>query len=166
MPNLTTTGPRLGVLVLALSLVPAAQAQGADPGGSLERYVASGGELVSLVKGRGLARVAGRGAVWGNLGRGRVLIRDLPDAKGTEIGVRGEEWSRVVDAGTTLYGGRGLRFRAIGGRWAVRVTGKRVNASAAGRGTLTLRGSAGTFAIGDHEPREWPDTRTTYRFGD
>ena len=152
---------RRAVLALALVLVavPTAAAQ-------LERYVDAGGGTLSLRDGKGVAHVVGRGGILGSVARGRVRIRDLPDRAGTKISVSGAEWSRVIDARTTVYGGRDLRFRALEGAWAVRIAGRGIDASAGGRGRVTLKGSAGTFSVDGDDYRRWPEDRTTFRYGD
>ena len=147
------------MLVLVLAAVPVAEAQ-------LERYLDAGAGTVSLRDGTGSAYIAGRGGVLGSIVRGRVRIRDLPDRNGTTIRVSGADWSRVIDSRTTVYGGRDVRFRALDGAWAVRIVGRGIDASAAGRGSVTLDGSAGTFSIDGGTYRRWPEDRTTYRYGD
>jgi hypothetical protein len=145
--------------VVAAMAVPAAGAQ------TVDRYLSAGGTL-SLRDGVGSAAVLGRGGIIGKVDRGRVRIRDLRDDDGTDINVWGEEWSREIDSRTTVYGGADLRFRALGGAWRVRMKGRAIDASAAGRGLVFLRGTDGTFAIDGDSYREWPDEVSKFRFGD
>jgi hypothetical protein len=151
----------VAVFALALTsfLAPAAGAQG------VERSLTAGGTL-SLRDGVGSADVIGRGGVLGQVFRGRVFIRDLPDRGGTDINVWGAEWRRVIDSRTTVYGGTRLRFRALGGAWRVRMKGRGIDASAAGRGAVTLRGAQGTFSIDGGSYRDWPEDASTFRYGD
>ena len=150
------------VLLAAVVAAMAAPAAGAQ---SVDRYLAAGGTL-SLRDGVGSAAVLGRGGIIGKVDRGRVRIRDLRDDDGTDINVWGEEWSREIDSRTTVYGGKELRFRALGGAWRVRMKGRAIDASAAGRGLVLLRGTDGTFAIDGDEYRDWPDEPSAFRFGD
>ena len=149
------------VLAVALAAV-AAPTAGAQ---TLDRSLEAGGTL-SLRDGVGTADVVARGGILGQIARGRVLIRDLPDRVGTDVNVWGADWKRVVDSRTTVYGGTGLRFRALGGAWRVRIVGRGIDASAAGRGEVTLRGARGTFSIDGGSYRSWPEDATTYQFGD
>lgn len=145
--------------VLAAFAAPAAGAQ------ALDRYPAAGGTL-SLREGVGTADVIARGGILGQIDRGRVLIRDLPDGSGTDINVWGADWRRVIDSRTTVYGGRSLRFRALGGAWRARMKGRGIDASAAGRGAVTLRGGGGEFSVDGGSYRDWPDEATRFRYGD
>ena len=161
---MVTLKPVRSLLIVAAVLAAAcvAPAAGAQ---SLDRYPAAGGTL-SLRGGVGSADVIARGGVLGQIDRGRVRIRDLPDGAGTDINVWGADWSRTIDPRTTVYGGRDLRFRALGGAWRVRMKGRRIDASAAGRGSVTLRGRDGTFAVDGGSYRDWPEDATAFRYGD
>ena len=132
---------------------------------TLDRYLTAGGTL-SLRDGAGTADVIARGGILGQIDRGRVLIRDLPDGSGTDINVWGADWRRVIDWRTTVHGGRHLRFRALGGAWRARMKGRGIDASAAGRGTVTLRGAAGEFSVDGDSYRDWPDEAARFRYGD
>ncbi len=145
--------------VLAAFAAPAAGAQ------AIDRYLAAGGTL-SLRDGVGSADVIARGGILGQVDRGRVLIRDFPDRGGTDINVWGADWRRAIDSRTTVYGGTGLRFRALGGAWRVRMKGRGIDASAAGRGSVTLRGTRGTFSVDGGSYRDWPDDAIRFRYGD
>ena len=147
------------VVVLAASAAPTAGAQ------SFDRYLTAGGTL-SLRDGVGSARVMAQGGVLGKLDRGRVVIRDFPDRGGTDINVWGADWTRVIDSRATLYGGTDLRFRALGGAWRVRIKGRGIDVSAAGRGAVTLRGAGGTFSLDGGSYRDWPDEVTRFEYGD
>jgi hypothetical protein len=144
---------------VAAVVAPTAGAQ------TLDRYLTAGGTL-SLRDGFGSADVIARGGVLGKVDRGRVLIRDFPDRAGTDINVWGADWRRVIDSRTTVYGGTGLRFRALAGAWRVRMKGRGIDASAAGRGTVMLRGIGGTYSIDGGSYRDWPDEATWFRYGD
>jgi hypothetical protein len=149
----------LVALVSAAVVTPSAGAQ------VLDRHLTAGGTL-SLRDGVGSADVIARGGVLGQIARGRVLIRDFRDREGTDINVWGEEWRRVIDARTTVYGGTDLRFRALDGAWRVRMRGRGIDASAAGRGSVTLAGVGGTFSVDGGPFRAWPDDAITLRYGD
>jgi hypothetical protein len=154
---------RYAVVVVTAALAAfAAPAAGAQ---TLDRYLTAGGTL-SLREGAGTADVIARGGILGQIDRGRVLIRDLPDGVGTDINVWGADWRRVIDSRTTVYGGRRLRFRALGGAWRARMKGRGIDASAAGRGSVTLRGATGTFSVDGESFRDWPEDATRFRYGE
>jgi hypothetical protein len=147
------------VVVLTAFAAPAAGAQ------TVDRYLTAGGTL-SLQDGVGYARVMAQGGVLGKVDRGRVVIRDFPDRGGTDINVWGADWTRVIDSRATVYGGTDLRFRALGGAWRVRIKGRGVDVSAAGRGAVTLTGTDGTFSLDGGSYRDWPDEATRFHYGD
>ncbi len=149
----------VAVVLIAACAAPTAGAQ------SLDRFLTAGGTL-SLREGAGFAHVIARGGVLGQIDRGRIRIRDLPDPAGTDVNVWGADWSRAIDSRTTVYGGRDLRFRALGGAWRVRMKGRGIDASAAGRGAVTLRGTRGTFSVDGGSYRDWPEDATAFRYGD
>ncbi len=152
-------------IVAVLAVVSAAVIAPTGSAQSLDRYLTAGGTL-SLRDGRGSADVIARGGILGQVDRGRVLIRDLREGAETDINVWGADWRRVIDSRTTVYGGRSLRFRALGGAWRVRVKGRGIDASAAGRGSVTLRGEDGTFSVDGGSYRDWPEDATRFRYGD
>lgn len=117
--------------VLAL-VVPAAGVAGReDPGDG----------TLSVVGGHGVFTVNARGAVIGSFARGRVIITDPIDADGTGPIVTGDEWQKERSDTTTVYGGRGVRFRLIGGTFRVRVVATGVTLSVVGHGQVTLNGA-------------------------
>ncbi len=143
-------------VVLALTLAAAAH-------GQLPRELAGSASLE--LHGDGRVAIAARGGVLGRFDRGRVVIRDVKDKSGTEIHVSGADWSRKIDKRARMYGGKDVRFRALGGKWRVRISAKGIDASAAGRGSVSLKGT-GKFSLDGGEARRWPSTLKTYTFGD
>jgi hypothetical protein len=100
--------------------------------------------------------------VLGAVQRGRITVK----VAGTQTSwkVDGHEWSRRLEGGAILYGGQDIRFRLFRGEWRIIVQGVGINASAAGRGTVTLRGS-GSYSLGGGPARPWPRTAWTVRLG-
>lgn len=113
---------------------------------------------IELSNGSGRAVLALRGAVLGAVERGRVTVK----VTGTQTSWRvdGYEWSRRLDSGAVVYGGQGIRFRLFRGHWRLVAQGVGINASAAGRGTVTLRGT-GTYSLGGGPDRPWPRVEQT-----
>jgi hypothetical protein len=120
---------------------------------------------IELVDGSGQATLTLRGALLGGLERGRLAIAIRAGREQPEILVLGADWERVLDSGTTVYGGRELRFRVFRGAWRVRITGSGINASAVGKGTVGLRGR-GRYALAGAAYRAWPAEYQAIRLGD
>jgi hypothetical protein len=129
-------------LSLLALLVPAASA------GDLQR----GDGTLSIRDGRGTVVVHAQGAVIGQVARfprnGRLIIEDLVEDDGADPRVLGADWSRLRRDGTPVYGGKGIRFRIIGGRFVLRVTNAiGLQLSVVGRGSVTMDG-AGSITSG------------------
>lgn len=139
--------PLLLAVLLALVAAPVATA----------RPAASG---IELANGSGRAALALRGAVLGVVERGRVTVK-VTGAQ-TTWKVDGYEWSRRLRGGAMLYGGEAVRFRLFRGQWRLVIQGIGINASAAGRGTVTLRGT-GTYSLSGGASRPWPRLAQTLR---
>ncbi len=146
------------ISVLLLALAPTADAQ-------LSRGLL-GTDGVQLEDGRGFATVVSReGAILGSVGRGRVTIRDFPRGERTSIQVWGCERRRRLGPRTRLCIGRDIRFVVSYGAWRVAMKGRDIDASAVVDGTLTLRGTAGTFSLEGDDPRRWPRSAETFELG-
>ncbi len=146
-------------MLLALVLAPVANAQ-------FERAVEAGGESLSLQNGRGHAVVTSRdGVMFARVGRGRIGIRNY--ARGTQTGWKVSGCDRRTRvARRVVCVGRNLSLSIIDGRWRVALRGKGINASAVLQGSVTLEGTAGTYAIGDPEDTHpWPRSARTFSLG-
>lgn len=131
-------------LALALALAAPAAARPLEAG-SLELQNGSGTVVLTVA----------RGAFYGSLERGRLVVTDGPRTP-AEVVVSGAEEVIERDERTTVYRGRGIRFRISGGDWRVGIQGLGINGSVVGRGFVTLRGEAGALSI-DYGPfRRWP----------
>jgi hypothetical protein len=131
---------------------------------------------LSIRDGRGSLVVHARGAVIGQLTRlernGKLVIEDLDDADGSEPRVVGADWARTRADGTPVYGGKGIRFRLIGGRFVLRVTNAvGLQLSVVGRGNVTLDGAGslssgigydGVFSLNGEPAASLPDDPETF----
>ncbi len=160
----TTSMVRLTLLLALTGLVlaPSANAQ-------FERALADGGELLSLKNGRGYAIVTSRdGAMIANVARGRIVLRDHARGTRTEWNLYGCDRRKRV-ARRIICGGRDLRVTVVDGRWRVALRGRAINASAVLQGSVTLEGTAGTYAIGDPSDDDawhpWPRSARTFSLG-
>jgi hypothetical protein len=151
-------------LSLLALLVPTASA------GEAQR----GDGTLSIRDGRGSVVVHARGAVIGQLTRfernGKLVIEDL-EGDGSGPRVVGADWVRERGDGTLMYGGKGIRFRLIGGRFVLRVTNVvGLQLSVVGRGRVTLDGagslsggvgSDGVYSLNGEAPESLPDEPET-----
>jgi hypothetical protein len=159
--GITMSMPRLTLLAVLTGLVfaPSANAQ-------FERALAAGGESLSLDAGRGYAVVTSRdGVMFANVGRGRIVLRNHARGAHTEWKLSGcDRRSRV--ARRVVCVGRNLSLSVVDGRWRVALRGRGINASAVLQGSVTLEGTAGTYAIGDpDDEHSWPRSARTFSLG-
>lgn len=159
-PHVTLRRSIVLIGILALAFTPSASA-------SLARYVSEAGDSLSLRRGTGTALLVSRdGAVFGNVGRGRVRIFDVARGRRTKVSFLGCERKRYPRPRTVVCIGRGLQFSALGGAWRVTIVGSRINASAVMAGFVRLsNGTAGTYSIRHGRARRWPVKPTTHYLG-
>ena len=128
-----------GHTFLAALVATLAVLSGAALGSAAPRVDRDG--TLTIREGRGTFVIELRGAVIGRLDRGRLTIDDPSELDGTPV-VRGHEWSDPLSDTKTVYGGKGIRFRILGGRFTVRIQGATgVALSVVGRGRAQLRGA-------------------------
>jgi hypothetical protein len=114
------------VLILALALPAAALARNGDKGD---------GTLV-VKNARGQLTVNARGSALGRVDDGTIAILDRSFG-GADIQVIGAGVSKVVRGdGTVVYNGQRMRYRIVGGPYLLTITGKGINISAVGKGTI------------------------------
>lgn len=111
-----------------------------------------GDGTLSIRDGRGSVVVQARGAVIGQLTRfernGKLVIEDPDPGDGSDPKVVGADWVRARADGTLIYGGKGIRFRFIGGQFVLRVTNAvGLQLSVVGKGKVRLDG-AGSLTTG------------------
>lgn len=99
----------------------------------------------------GSVGIASRGALIGQLDRGRVIFIDDPDAKDSNAPVVwGYETKRDISDSKALYSGTDIRFRIIGGFFRVKVIGTGMDLSVVGRGSVTLGPAVGLLTLGTY----------------
>jgi len=115
----------LGLLVLAL---PVAGIAGPSTGEG----------TLSVEDGHGKVTLQARGGVIGRLERGFITIHDLSPEDAYEPYVYGVDQWRFVGESGTRYGGTGLRFRLVGGRYRILIEGRGIDLSVVARGSGTI----------------------------
>jgi hypothetical protein len=141
--------PRIKIASLLVSLVAVLGAATAASAGESGQ----GDGTLAVRGGRGTFFLQGlQGSVIGRIDRGKVTIED-PDLAGTGPIVRGADWVRLRSSTTVIYGGKGIRFRILGGRSSVRIENSvGVELSVVGRGRVMLKGAGfEEFGLSDGE---------------
>jgi hypothetical protein len=145
-------------LAAALALPVAVSAAGTD--GSL-----------SVKRGHATIVLKLRGTTIGRMARGTVRIRDMNPYDNAFPQVRHCRTLRYPNPYTTLCTGKKLVFRAVDGRFQLRVKGSGIYLSAVGRGSVTLQGAGsltvpnGLMSLDDGPYQPIPDEQTTYPLG-
>lgn len=118
----------------------------------------------------GKVRVQAVGGILGRVDKGKVTIVDPVDGDGTGPIVSGCEsgprFNDIENGGTTVVcSGTKLRFRLVGGRFRVVITGSGIDTSVVGRGTVVLDGAGGydgRYSFNDEDFRSFPDLAQTF----
>jgi hypothetical protein len=131
------------VLAAAAGARPAVVAGGER--GSVELQDGSGSVVLTLT----------RGALIGRFDRGRLRVT-LGEGTQPEVVVFGAEETILMDETTTLYRGRNIRFKVLGGTWRVAIHAVNIDASVVGRGIASLRGATGAVSIDGAQFRALP----------
>ena len=136
------------LMALSLPVLAAAGSRAAEDG------------TLSVRSATGKVRLLGpaRGAVIGRCDSCKFILKDVLEGDGAPAVVNGEEASKDQDEDGTdeWYQGTNVRFRLIGGRFVFRITGKGIDLSAVGTGTILMKGSDGSFALNGEAPRILP----------
>ena len=121
------------------------------PAASTARERATGPGTLSVRDGYGSVVIVAQGSVIGRFTSGRLILNDPRDDDGGEPRVRGAEQRRALSATKTVYRGRNVRFRLLGGRFVLNVSGEEIYLSAVGRGHARVRGYWGSYSVNGGE---------------
>lgn len=150
----------LGVLAVLVFSGSAAARQGGPNDGALSVKNADGRVVIN-----------GKGVVIGRFDKGQVTIKDPNPNDGTGPIVTGADVTQSLGEKTTRYSGSNVRFRMIGGSFAITVFGSDIDLSAVGRGMVTLDGTGvkgnsenndGTYATNAGPAQPFPSFRLTF----
>lgn len=144
-------------LVLVLPALAAAHSLGLSDG------------TLAVRDGVGKVRVTAVGGLIGRLDRGKVTLVDPVDGDGTRPIVSGCEFAkfRDLDSGGTLAVCKGtkLRFRLVGGRFTMIVTGTGIDLSVVGHGNVLLSGQGdddGKYSLNGEDFRSLPNEAESF----
>jgi hypothetical protein len=129
----------LGLLALALPVAGVAA-------------VSAGEGTLSVEDGNGRVTLQARGGVIGRLERGFVTIYDLSPEDAFEPWVVGDDQPvRFVGETGIRYGGLGLRFRLVGGRYRIVIEGRGIDLSVVAKGIGSIvaapNGDPGVYSL-------------------
>jgi hypothetical protein len=128
-----------GLLALALPVAGAAS-------------LSAGEGTLSVEDGNGRVTLQARGGVIGRIERGSVTIYDLSPEDAFEPWVVGDDQPvRFIGETGITYGGVGLRFRLVGGRYRIVIAGRGIDLSVVAKGVGTIAagpsGDPGVYSL-------------------
>jgi hypothetical protein len=132
------------------------------------RTDAPGDGALTLKDASGKVVIQAKGGVIGRFDEGAVIVRDPNPDDELEAVVTGADKTKSVDDFVTVYSGKNIRFRFIGGRFKVTLrkdtTG--LDLSATGKGVVTLQGAGtlddGTYSFNGEKPKPLPLLSTDF----
>ena len=125
---------------------------------------------LSVKKGHATIVLKVRGTMIGRLARGTIRIRDVNPYDNSAPQIRHCRL-RYPSYAMLACTGRKIVFRAVGGRFVVRLKGSGIYLSAVGRGTVTVQGAGsltvpnGVMSLDDGPYQPILDELTTYTLG-
>ena len=138
-------------LLITLVCVPAALAGG----------TASGDGALSVLKASGTITVVGKGTIYGQIDKGTLTVTD-PDPTDGEMQVVGATHTRPAVGHITIYSGKNITFREVGGRFKVVISAASgINFLAVGVGKAWLKadptlGDPGIFTVDGKKQQALP----------
>lgn len=123
-------------------------------------------ESLTVIAGRGLVQLKGKGVVVGRIDKGWLQIFDLSPRDEWSPWVNGVPRGKVVG-----IRGENISFRLSKGRYKIVARGEGISISARGEGSVLLDGEpdtvgdTGRYAIGDDAQQPLPDDAVTLTFG-
>ena len=116
----------------------------------------------------GLVMVNANGVIIGHADKARITITDADHADGRVI-VLGAESKVVLSPTKTVYSGKDIRFKLLGGDNVLFIRGSGISLSAVGEGKVSLDGgnvaNDGKYSIDDGPFKSLPDSYQTFSFG-
>ncbi len=134
----------------------------AVPAVAVARVGAAGDGTLTIKTGAGRVMVGAKGGVIGRFDEGTMIVTDLNPNDDVDAVVTGFEKKTIRDDFTTVYSGKGIRFRFIGATFKLvlvkSTTG--IDLSAVGKGTVELLGAGteddGTYSFNGDAPKPLP----------
>jgi hypothetical protein len=127
---------------------------------------------LSIREGRGVIQLNARGSITGRFANGKITITDPNPYDPYRPAVFGASKTTYRNEKTTVYQGRSVRFRMIGGHSLAKIEGRGIFLSAIGRGRGQLDGAGdpakrifydGVWSLNDEPYHSLPDTPTAFK---
>jgi hypothetical protein len=116
----------------------------------------------------GLVMVNANGVIIGHADKARITITDADHTDGRVI-ILGAEAKTILTPTKTVYSGKDLRFKLLGGDNVLFMRGSGISLSAVGEGKVSLDGgnvaNDGKYSIDDGPFKSLPDSYQTFSFG-
>lgn len=138
------------ILLCGLVVVPAALAAPRATGDGVLELIAVNADRVTIVA---------RGAIWGQLDRGTLIVYDRSPQDSSTPYVSGAEISYpTLDGSGTVYKGRDIHFRSTDGAYRFVISGSGIDLTAVGSGKAYIDGNAdaidmGQYAVDNNDPQ-------------
>jgi hypothetical protein len=150
------------VLLFSLALAPAALAASTTTGDGVLELKDVNAARVSIT--------GQRGAIWGQLDKGTLKVIDLNPDDNLNAYVSGGAVIPTSDPTATLYTGKNIHFRFIGGKYRFVIAGTGIDVTAVGIGQAYLTGDpdsldTGTYAVDDGKWQSVPLLKKLVPFG-
>jgi hypothetical protein len=112
-----------------------------------------------------------RGAIWGQIDKGKLVVTDLnlDDTATPQVsGADQVQWT--LDPSVTIYSGKNIHFRFSGARYKFVIVGAGIDVTAVGVGQASLTGDpdafdTGSYAIDDGKWTSVPLLKKSVTFG-
>ena len=124
---------------------------------------ASGDGALSVLKASGTITVVGKGTIYGQIDKGTITVTD-PDPTDGTMQVVGATRTRPIGGHVTVYSGKNITFREVGGRFKVVISAASgINFLAVGVGKAWLKadptlGDPGIFTVDGKKQQALPVT--------
>lgn len=153
--------------VRRLLLIPALIAL-VVPALAAARATAIGDGTLILKNASGKVVLQAKGGVIGRFDEGALIVRDPNPDDELEAVVTGADSKNEKSDFVTVYSGKNIRFRFIGGKFKITLTKvtSGIDLSATGKGTVTLQGAGtlddGTYSFNGEKPKPLPSPLSTF----
>jgi opacity protein-like surface antigen len=126
------------------------------PTAAAARVDAPGDGTLTVKDADGSTTIAARGGVIGRFDSGQLWVRDPnPDDQFEEV-VTGADKTTRKNEFVTIYTGKNVRFRYLGGFFRIKLTAVGIDLSAVGKGAVTLQGTDGIYSVNDSPSQLFP----------
>jgi hypothetical protein len=139
------------------------------PAGAVAAARAAGDGTLDVKNGDGSVQIKAKGGVIGRFTAGALWVRDPNPGDSIEEAVTGADSKAELNEFVTIYTGKNVRFRFLGGNFKVIVKGTDIDLSAVGKGKVWLQAfttsDSGTYSFNDKAPLPLPVFQQEFDLG-